>query len=106
MLTTYNIDEGVCIGVQNYVSDGGKVNELWESEIDLLDLQYLNHYINLNNEFTIVANEIDQFLIANGIESIDIDLTKISLRNCIKYLRKYNAPSELIRDTCKIFWNI
>lgn len=106
LLKFYNIDEGICIGAQNYVSDGGKVNELCESEIDLLDLQYLNHYINLNNEFNILANKIDHFFIENNIEAIDIDLTKLSIRNCIKYLRKHNAPSELIRDTCKIFWNI
>lgn len=106
MLTTYNIDEGVCIGVQNYVSDGGKVNEICKSEIDLLDLQYLNHYINLNNEFNTLANKIDHFFIENDIEPIDIDLTKLSIRNCIKYLRKHDAPSELIRETCKIFWNI
>lgn len=102
----YNVDEGICIGAQNYISDGGSVNEICESEIDLLDLTYLNHYINLNNEFNTLANKIDHFFIENNIEPIDIDLTKLSIRNCIKYLRKHDAPSELIRETCKIFWNI
>ena len=106
LITTYNADEAVCIGAQNYVTDGGKLNEISKSEVDFFDLNYLNHYINLNNEFIALVNNIEQFFIDNKIESIDIDLTKDSMKNCIKYLRKHQAPDNLIRDTCKLFWNI
>lgn len=106
LITTYNADEAVCIGAQNYVTDGGELNKISKSEVDFFDLNYLNHYINLNNEFNVLVNNIEQFFIDNKIESIDIDLTKESMKNCIKYLRKHNAPDNLIRDTCKLFWNI
>lgn len=110
MLTDYNIDEGICIGVQNYLIDGGDLCEV-PAYNDLLNLNYVNYLdlinlIEINNEFNLLVNKIDHYFIKNNIEPIDIDLTKLSLRNCIKYLRKNNAPLELIREICQFFWNI
>lgn len=121
MLTDYNIDESICIGVQNYIIDGGEIYKVKELEIDLtkndfyieltknsFEIEYYNliNLIKLTNKFNSLANDIDHFFIKNNIEPIDIELTKMSLKNCIKYLYKCNAPSILIHKIYQLFWNI
>lgn len=112
MLTDYNIDESICIGVQNYIIDGGEIYKVKELEIDFyendFEIEYHNliNLIDLTNKFNFIINDIDYFFIKNNIEPIDIELTKMSLRNCIKYLYKCNAPSTLIHKIYQVFWNI